>query len=64
MAKERENEPKGCNMEELHAAGLSHFKGGTNTIFHHKIIKILDHGVVSFVHTNQTSRITTKLEFV
>jgi hypothetical protein len=51
-------------MEELHAAGLSHFKGGTNTIFHHKIIKILDHGVVSFVHTNPTSRITTKLEFV
>jgi hypothetical protein len=55
MAKARAKEPKGGNMEELQAPGLSHFKVEKVRFFHHKIIKIEDHGVVSLVHMNATS---------
>ena len=64
MDKARGNEPKGCNMEELQAPGLSHFKGGKSQFFYHNIINIQDHGVVALVNTNPMSRRTPNLEFV
>ncbi len=33
MDKARRKEPRGGNMEELQAPGLSHFKGGKESIF-------------------------------
>jgi hypothetical protein len=64
MNKGRGNVPKGSNMVELEAPELSHFKGGKEPIFHHKIIKIQDHDGVALVHMNPTCQRIAQLDFV
>jgi hypothetical protein len=58
------NDPNGGNMEELHALGLAISRVEMSQIFHHKVIKIQDHGVASLTHTNPMSQRTPQSEFV
>jgi hypothetical protein len=51
-------------MEELQAPKPGHFEDGKFYFFHHKIMKIQDHGVVGLVYMNSMSLRTPKSEFI
>jgi hypothetical protein len=56
--KQRQEEQRGYNMEELQTPELTILGVGKSEFFNQLKLKIQDHGVVALLYTSPTSQIT------